>query len=158
MALLHGLPASARPMLEVAALLHDIGHAVNYQRHHKHTYYLIQNADLPGIADRQRELIARVARYHRRSAPEPTHAGMQDLNRNEAQLVRKLATILRVADSLDRSHHQPVKRAAVTLRDGVVNVKLGSKVPLDLELWDVAHESPLFRRVFGKRLDVQVKR
>ena len=158
MAELHGLPASARPMLEVAALLHDIGHAVNYQRHHKHTYYLIQNADLPGIADRQRELIARIARYHRRSAPEPTHALMQDLNRSEAQLVRKLATILRVADSLDRSHHQPVKRAQVTLRDGVVGVKLGARVPLDLELWDVAHEAPLFRRVFSKRLDLQVKR
>ena len=158
MAEVHALPASARPMLEVAALLHDIGHAVNYQRHHKHTYYLIQNADLPGIADRQRELIARVARYHRRSPPEPTHALMQDLNRTEAQLVRKLSTILRVADSLDRSHHQPVKRATVSLRDGVVSVKLGSRVALDLELWDVAHEAPLFRRVFGKRLDVQVKR
>ncbi|HJZ87554.1 MAG TPA: Ppx/GppA phosphatase family protein [Polyangia bacterium] len=158
MAPLHGLPASARELLEVAALLHDVGHAVSYQRHHKHAYYLIQNADLPGLADRQRELVARVARYHRRSPPDPAHIGMVGLSRSEIQLVRKLATILRIADSLDRSHHQPVKKAVVRLGRDVVAVRLRARVPLDLELWDVARESQLFRHVFGKRIDLTVAR
>jgi exopolyphosphatase/guanosine-5'-triphosphate,3'-diphosphate pyrophosphatase len=152
---LHGLLRSSRPLLESAALLHDIGHAVSYQRHHKHAYYLIQNADLPGIAERERELIARIARYHRRSAPELAHPGMQGLSRSEALLVRRLATLLRVADALDRSHHQAIRKLRVEQRGGSVFLRLGARVPLDLELWDVEREAALFRRVFGKPLEIR---
>jgi exopolyphosphatase/guanosine-5'-triphosphate,3'-diphosphate pyrophosphatase len=158
LAALHRLPAATRPLLEVAALLHDVGHAVHYQRHHKHTYYLLQNADLPGMADRERELAARIARYHRRSEPDIGHAGMMGLSPAEAHAVRKLATLLRVADSLDRSHHQPVRRLSVAQRDGAVVLRLSARVPLDLELWDVERESALFRRVFSRRLEITVGR
>ena len=67
LALLHNLPASARPLLEVSGLLHDVGNAVSYQKHHRHSYYLIVNAEIPGLRERERELVARIARYHRRS-------------------------------------------------------------------------------------------
>jgi exopolyphosphatase/guanosine-5'-triphosphate,3'-diphosphate pyrophosphatase len=152
---LHELPANARPLLEVAALLHDVGNAVSYQRHHRHTQYLIQNADIPGLADRERALVARIARYHRRSPPDLKHAGMEGLTSGEARTVRKLATLLRLADSLDRSHQQPVRQVTVQ-RGGTDHLvlRLGHRAPIDLELWDVAHELPLFRRVFGKRLVV----
>ena len=153
----HDLPARARGWLQVAALLHDVGHAIGYQRHHKHAAYLIQNADIPGLTEHERDLVARVARYHRRSPPELTHAGMAGLSDAEARLVRKLATILRVADSLDRSHHQPVTRLAARLRNGQCVVRLEPSAPLDLELWDVEHELGLFRRVFRRRLVVDVK-
>lgn len=155
---LHQLPAASRPYLEAAALLHDIGNAVSYERHHKHTYYLIRNADIPGLADREREMVARIARYHRRSAPDPAHSGMEGLSPDEARRVRKLATLLRVADSLDRSHHQPVRGLKAVTRGGRVLLTLLSRTPLDLELWDVEHELALFRRVFGQRLHVEVKR
>ncbi|MBU8895405.1 Ppx/GppA family phosphatase [Corallococcus sp. H22C18031201] len=156
LAALHQLPLSARPHLEAAALLHDIGNAVNYERHHKHTYYLIRNADIPGLADGEREVIARVARYHRRSPPDPRHSGMEGLTPAEVRTVRKLATLLRVADSLDRSHHQPIKALKASHgRDGVA-IHLTTRQPVDLELWNVEREVLPFRRVFGKRISFHV--
>jgi exopolyphosphatase/guanosine-5'-triphosphate,3'-diphosphate pyrophosphatase len=155
---LHKLPATARPLLEAAALLHDVGNAVSYQRHHKHTYYLVQNADIPGLADRQRELVARVARFHRGSAPDPSHPLMDGLSLSERQLVRKLSTILRIADSFDRSHHQPVHRLSARVKDGAVHVRLASRTAIDLELWDAQRESLHFRRMLGKRLVVAAMR
>ncbi len=154
LATLHQLPAAARPYLEVAALLHDIGHAVNYQKHHKHTQYLIQNSDLPGITEKERTIIALIARFHRRSKPDVGHELMQPLTPAEFRLVRKCATLLRVADSLDRSHHQPVKSftAQVKGRQVILNVK--ARASVDLEVWDLQHELDLFREVFGKSLQV----
>jgi exopolyphosphatase/guanosine-5'-triphosphate,3'-diphosphate pyrophosphatase len=158
LAALHQLPLSSRPYLETAALLHDIGNAVSYERHHKHTYYLIHNGDIPGLADHERELVARVARYHQRSPPELNHSGMEGLSTTEARLVRKLATLLRVANALDSSHHQPVKELrAINGRDAV-SLHFKSRQPVDLELWTVERETALFRRVFGKRLALHVGR
>jgi exopolyphosphatase/guanosine-5'-triphosphate,3'-diphosphate pyrophosphatase len=158
LAALHQLPLSTRPYLEVAALLHDIGLAVNYERHHKHTYYLIHHADIPGLAERERELVARVARYHRRSAPDVKHSGLEGLLPSEARTVRKLATLLRVANALDHSHQQAIKDLKATQgRDGVT-LHLRTKQPLDLELWNVERQIANFRSVFGKRLSLHVSR
>jgi exopolyphosphatase/guanosine-5'-triphosphate,3'-diphosphate pyrophosphatase len=154
---LHRLPSSVRPFLEAAALLHDMGHAISYRQHHKHTYYLLMNADLAGLADRERELVACIGRFHRRSAPEASHELLAALDAGERRTVRKLATLLRVADSLDRSHHQPVQKLQVRRSRQTVTLELRAKAPVDLELWDVAHEGALFRQVFGRRL-VVVKR
>ncbi len=156
MATIHRLPMATRPFLEAAALLHDAGNAVSYGKHHRHTQYLIENADIPGLADRERSLVARIARFHRRSPPELTHAAMEGLSLSEARTVRKLATLLRIADSLDRSHDQPVRALKVTPRPHELVLRLTSPKPLDLELWDVAHEAALFRRVFGRRLRWEV--
>jgi len=152
---LHALPLSVRPFLEAAALLHDVGNVVSYGKHHRHTQYLIENADIPGLADRERNLVARIARYHRRSPPELNHAGMEGLSSSEARLVRKLATLLRIADSLDRSHQQPLRRIRVSFGRREVSIRLGGRGPLDFELWDVAHETANFRRVFGRRLRLE---
>jgi exopolyphosphatase / guanosine-5'-triphosphate,3'-diphosphate pyrophosphatase len=152
---MHKLPAAARPYLEAAALLHDIGNAVNYQRHHRHTYYLIQHTDIPGITERERELIARIARYHRRSPPELHHAGMAGLSRAEANMVRKCATLLRLADSLDASHHQPISALSAAEHGRSVQLKLRSRSPIDLELWDAEREAELFRHVFARRVVFQ---
>jgi exopolyphosphatase / guanosine-5'-triphosphate,3'-diphosphate pyrophosphatase len=158
LAALHRLPAAARPLLEVAALLHDIGHAVSYQRHHKHTAYLIQNADIPGLTDRERFLAAMIARYHRRTPPEAGHWQLAEVTPGELTLVRKASTLLRIADSLDRSHHQPVKAVHASASRTAVNVRVVSKQPVDLELWDAQHETALFRSVFARRLDMVVTR
>jgi exopolyphosphatase/guanosine-5'-triphosphate,3'-diphosphate pyrophosphatase len=152
------LDAAARGYLEVAALLHDAGHAIGYQRHHKHAAYIIQHADIPGLTERERDLVARIARFHRRSEPALAHAGMEGLTRAEALLVRRLATMLRIADALDRSHHQPVRAVRAARRDGALVLGVSRSGPLDLELWDVAHDLRLFRRVFGKRLVVEPSR
>ena len=149
---LHRLPMAVRPYLEVASVLHDIGHAVSYQKHHRHTEYLIRNGDIPGLADRERDIAARIARYHRRSQPDLRHPGMEGLTPGEARFVRKLATILRVADALDRSHAQPISDLRAHVGNGRVALHLRTSGPADLEVWDVAHETQLFRRVFGVRL------
>ncbi|BDG03262.1 Ppx/GppA phosphatase family protein [Anaeromyxobacter oryzae] len=151
---LHGLPASARGILEAAALLHDVGHAVSPSRHHKHTYYLLLNADIPGFSDPERRLVALVARYHRRSAPERHREDLADLPAAEFRTVRRLVAILRIADALDRSHHQPVHDVRTASHAGGVRVVARVRGAVDLELWDVAREAPLFRSVFGRRIEV----
>ncbi len=154
----HRLPLSVRPFLEAAAFLHDLGNVVSYQKHHRHTQYLIENADIPGLADRERNIVARIARYHRRSTPELHHAGMERLSLTEARLVRKLATLLRIADSLDRSHQQPLRRIHVSSSAREVSIRIDARAPIDFELWDVARETTNFRRVFGRRLRLESSR
>lgn len=154
LARVHRLEPGARPLLEAAALLHDLGHAVSPNRHHKHTFYIVSNSDVPGFTDRERELVALVARYHRRSAPDRGRPDLDHLSTQALRTVRRLVAILRVADALDRSHHQPVAGVRLELRRGLVRVIARARGPLDLELWDVAREAPLFRQVFGRRLEV----
>jgi exopolyphosphatase / guanosine-5'-triphosphate,3'-diphosphate pyrophosphatase len=158
LAALHQLPVAVRPYLEVAALLHDVGNAVNYERHHKHTYYLVRNSELPGLGDAERDLVARIARYHRRSPPDPQHAGMQGLAPAEVRTVRKLATLLRVANSLDRGHHQLIKGLRAKVGREGVTLRLEARQPVDLELWSAEHEAAHFRRVFGKKLVLHLER
>jgi exopolyphosphatase/guanosine-5'-triphosphate,3'-diphosphate pyrophosphatase len=148
------LPLAVRPYLEVAAVLHDIGHSVSYQKHHRHTEYLVRNGDIPGLADRERDIVARIARFHRRSPPDLHHPAMEGLSPGEARYVRKLATLLRVADALDRSHAQPIGNLRADLIGGKVVLRLSTQGPADLELWDVGHEAQLFHRVFAAKLAV----
>ena len=155
---LHRLPPGARRLLEAAALLHDVGHSVSPHRHHRHTFYLVANADLPGFADRERELVALVARYHRRSAPSRDKADLKALSSADLRAVRALAALLRVADALDRSHQQLVRSLHLQLAGQVARLRLRAAGPVDLEAWDVRREAPLFRRVFGRRLDLVVPR
>lgn len=151
---MHQLPAASRPWLEAAALLHDVGHALNHQRHHKHTHYLILNADLPGLSDRERRLVACIARFHRRSPPEPAHEALEGLTATEIRIVRKASTLLRIADSLDATHNQPVVRLSARVSGRKVIVSLKTRTPIDLELWNVSHELGVFRDVFGKGLQI----
>ncbi len=158
LATLHQLPAAARPYLEAAALLHDIGHAVNVQKHHKHTHYLILNSDLPGLSDRERQLVALIARFHRRTRPEPQHELMAPLTPADYRLVRKCVVLLRVADSLDRSHQQPVREVVASVKGRVVQLGVRARRSAELELWDLQHEVDFFREVFGKPLQVALLR
>lgn len=158
LASVHGLPASARGLLEAAALLHDVGHAVSPQRHHKHTLYLVQNADMAGFSDQERQLVALVARYHRRTPPDRGRPDLDELSAAELKLVRRLVAMLRIADALDRSHHQEVVDLRAAARPGVVKVTARARGALDLELWDVEREAGWFRKAMGKRIEVVATR
>src|SRR5438552_7917025 len=105
---IHGLTDREREWLEYAAILHDTGVHISYERHHKHSYYLIKNGDLRGFEPDEIETVALLARYHRRAAPKRRQAGFGDLPRKRRRAVRTLAAILRLAESLDRSHAQSV--------------------------------------------------
>src|ERR1051325_2712325 len=105
---IHGLTDREREWLEYAAILHDVGVHISYEQHHKHSYYLIRNGDLRGFEPDEIETIALVARYHRQATPKRKHDGFSDLKRRIRRTVRTLAAILRLAESLDRSHAQTV--------------------------------------------------
>ena len=104
----HGLTDREREWLEFAALLHDIGSHISYERHHRHSYYLIRNGDLRGFDPDEIEVVALVARYHRRGTPKRSHEEYARLPSPLRKTVRTLASILRVAESLDRSHTQTI--------------------------------------------------
>jgi exopolyphosphatase/guanosine-5'-triphosphate,3'-diphosphate pyrophosphatase len=113
----HGLGDDSREVLEAASLLANVGLFVSHAGHHKHSYYVIRNSEmLTGFTDREIELIALVARYHRKSAPRKKHPEFAALDRTDQQRVRVLAGILRVAVGLDRNHGARVQSA--TAREG----------------------------------------
>jgi exopolyphosphatase/guanosine-5'-triphosphate,3'-diphosphate pyrophosphatase len=115
---------------------------------------LIRNGDIAGLTDRERELVALIARFHRRSPPDIHHVEMGPLAPGDRLMVRKLATVLRLADSLDRGHHQNVRSISARVARRAVRLTLRRRAPVDLEIWDAEHEAVLFRRVFGRRLEL----
>ncbi len=105
----HGMDEAAREYLEASALLANVGLFISHTKHHLHTYYVIRNSEhLTGFTDREIEIIALVARYHRKSAPKPEHAEFARLWPADQDLVRTLAALLRVAIGLDRSYERRV--------------------------------------------------
>ena len=105
----HQLTPRHELLLHLAAVLHDIGYVVGTRGHHKHSMYLIRNAELFGLSQEDALLVAVVARYHRRASPQPTHEGYSELDWEGRIAVAKMAGILRVADALDRSNRQRVR-------------------------------------------------
>ena len=106
----HGLTARHRLLLRVAALLHEVGSFVSNVAHHKHSYYLIANSEIYGLNRDDIEIVAHIARYHRRSGPKPSHLEYIALPRESRVVVAKLAAVLRVADAIARGRGRPLPR------------------------------------------------
>jgi exopolyphosphatase/guanosine-5'-triphosphate,3'-diphosphate pyrophosphatase len=151
---LHKLPPDAGKLLEAAAYLHDVGHYVSDTRHHKHSYYLVANSDMPGFTERERELIANLCRYHRKSPPVAPHTNYQTLTAEEKRSVLLLFPLLRIADALDRSHDQRVEEVACTVRNGQVLLQLGSNQDIDLEQWAAERAGETFRQIYDRPMSV----
>jgi len=148
----YALPASGRDILQAAALLHDIGYLINHEKHHKHAYHLIMHGDLRGFSSREIELIANVARYHRRAPPKKTHANFARLDRGERRLVRRLSGVLRVADGLDRAHGQVLQGVRCRVGDGWVRMLVRATRDPAIELEDAKRKATLFERAFHAEL------
>ena len=153
---LHQLTALEREWLEHAALLHDLGLSVAYARHHHHSHYLIRHGDLKGFTQDEVEVIALVARYHRKAPPDPSHEAFRSLDPWKKPVVEKLAALLRVADALDRTHRGLVTKTRVVLRGKKAHLTLGARSACDLELWALKKKGKLFERVFGTKLAARV--
>jgi exopolyphosphatase / guanosine-5'-triphosphate,3'-diphosphate pyrophosphatase len=136
-------------LLTVAALLHDIGLYVSERSHHKHSMYLINNSELFGLSRRDRLLVSLLARYHRRAGPKPTHEGFSLLNRNDRVVVAKLASILRVADALDRSYSQRIRDISCVREPGRFVIEVPNCTDLSLERLALRSKDSMFREVFG---------
>jgi exopolyphosphatase / guanosine-5'-triphosphate,3'-diphosphate pyrophosphatase len=152
----HGLTDREREWLEYASLMHDLGVHISYERHHRHSYYLIKNGDLRGFDPREIEVMALVARYHRRATPGRKHDGYGTLPGALRRTVRTLAALLRLAEGLDRSHSQPLTSVQVHDRGEDALVQLRASGDAELELWAASrHVAPL-EKLIGKPLRFEV--
>jgi exopolyphosphatase/guanosine-5'-triphosphate,3'-diphosphate pyrophosphatase len=149
---LHGLAPSDRDILYAAAILHGIGRFVAESSRHKHTAYLIRNSPLRGWRDDERELIAQVARYYRKSMPKPTHPEWAALGVPDRRRVEVLASLLRIADGLDVRELGVVMDIAVARENGRFSVIAQAEADVSGELAAAMFKADLFERTFGVRV------
>lgn len=152
-----GCQPDERQILADAALLHDIGYHINYEKHHKHSYHLVQHAELLGITPADQIIVANIARYHRGASPKKRHENFVSLDSALRAKVVRLSAILRVADGFDRGHAGAVESVRVrwtrrALRlTAIPNPKA---VGIRLELWGAARKSKLLSRVADARVEI----
>ena len=141
-----------RLYLEVAALLHDIGLFVSSRSHHKHSQYLIAASEIFGLRRHELELIANIARYHRRALPQRSHVPFVSLDRDERMIVSKLAAILRVANALDKDHSQGILELKVGREGDQITLTAPSGADLPMGRSALAARSDFFVEIFGKKI------
>lgn len=155
---IYGLSDESREYLEAAAYLHDIGYHISHSDHHKHSYYLIRHSEMLGFNEKEIEIIANIARYHRKSHPKSKHDNYNSLDPAGKSIVKKLSGILRIGDALDRSHKNVVRELGFEISEGNFIIKLKS-VNSDpyLEIWGVSVRKALFEESFNLNLVVKIE-
>lgn len=151
----HGLGTRHRLLLRVAGLLHEIGSFVSNAAHHKHSYYLIANSEIFGLNRDDTEIVAHVARYHRRSAPKPSHLEYIALPRESRLVVNKLAAILRVADALARTRGRKLPALRWERRGDEFVICAPGGGELILERRSLAAKGDMFEDIFGMTLRLE---
>ena len=147
-----GCEPSERETLADAALLHDVGYHISYDRHHKHSYHLIVHAELLGTTPDEQIVVANIARYHRGGAPKKKHRNFSSLDAPLRDRIERLSAILRVADGLDRGHIGAVRDVKVRWMKRALRI---TPVPargansLRLELWGAHRKSGLLAKLAG---------
>lgn len=149
------LEESDRELLEYAALMHDIGYYISHKSHHKHALYIIRNSDLRGFREEEIEIMANIARYHRRSTPKSRHPHFEALSEELKKKVTQLSAILRVADGLDRSHYQNVRVLHAELSKKKLYLKIETEADPQLEIWGAKRKSQLLQEVTGKKIVIE---
>jgi len=150
---LHGYGEWERELLGYAATLHDIGVAVGYYDHHKHGAYLIANSALQGFNHREIVLLALLVRYHRKG--DVVVDEYRDiLQPSDGERTARLAALLRIAEYLERSKSQVIQGLHVELGD-IVRVITRSIGDATVEIWDANRRSGLFRKAFGKEVEIE---
>ncbi|MBN2145720.1 MAG: HD domain-containing protein [Candidatus Aureabacteria bacterium] len=145
----HGLGKHHELILTIAALLHDIGMFVSNSSHHKHSMYLILNSDLFGLDTTDIQLIALIARYHRKALPDIKHEEYAKLNYENQIIVSKLASLLRIADALDCSHNQRLSRLGIDLENNQLIITTDRTDDISLEEFTLKKKANLFEQVYG---------
>jgi exopolyphosphatase / guanosine-5'-triphosphate,3'-diphosphate pyrophosphatase len=145
--------ADERELLWASAVLHDVGTAIDYDDHHKHSRYLILNAGLPGFTPRETALIAQTARYHRKGRPILGEFAPLARKGDDALLAR-CAAVLRVVEQLERARDQTVRRAEPVVEDGRIELRLESDADVTVSRWGAQQQADVFELAFGRELSV----
>jgi exopolyphosphatase/guanosine-5'-triphosphate,3'-diphosphate pyrophosphatase len=148
----HGLGDRERLLLEVAALLHDVGIYVNLRGHHKHAQYILSVSEVFGLSREDLLVVSNAARYHRRALPQKSHLPYMALDREKRLTVRKLAALLRVSNALDADHLQKVTDVRVVKEEDGFVLEVEGAGDLTMERLAATSRSDLFVDVFGRRL------
>ncbi|MEX0608142.1 MAG: Ppx/GppA phosphatase family protein [Balneolaceae bacterium] len=149
------LSKNDRELLEFASYLHDIGYYISHSAHHKHALYIIRNSELRGFKEEEIEIMANVARYHRRSTPKKRHGEYWKMSPEIRRRIKKLSGILRVADGLDRSHYQNVKQLDVFLGEQELKLNIRTEGEPYLEIWGAMRKSTLLQEVTGRKVKIE---
>jgi exopolyphosphatase/guanosine-5'-triphosphate,3'-diphosphate pyrophosphatase len=150
----HGMGDRSRSLLQVSALLHDIGHSIHRESHHKIGEFLVRNADIPGLSGADRDVVSCVVRYHSESGPNADHKVYASLAPEKRREVRGLVALLRIADRLDSDHRQSVSRVLARITPRGVSLELKMQRASDLILWSVEGGIGLFEEEFGVKVAV----
>jgi exopolyphosphatase/guanosine-5'-triphosphate,3'-diphosphate pyrophosphatase len=148
----HGMNRRHRIMLETAAILHDVGTYIKSSGHQKHGQYIVTNSEIFGLHQDELEVIANVINYHRGDPPSQSDIAYITLQREERILVLKMASILRVADALDRGHSQQIKKVTVERRMETVVLHVDKAFDLSLEMMGLEEKGGMFQDVFGYKV------
>lgn len=148
---LHGLSGRDRLLLQVASILHDIGKFVNLRRHYFYSYRLILSSDIIGFSEREKELVANIAHYHSKGTPSNLDANFASLDREEKVKVAKLASMIRLADSIDRSHKQKAGECNIRLHGDNLEITVRPIDDFSLEQWTFNDKADFFEHVHGVR-------
>jgi exopolyphosphatase / guanosine-5'-triphosphate,3'-diphosphate pyrophosphatase len=148
---LHPCDPIERDLLWSAAMLHDIGTAVDYDDHHKHSRYLILSAGLPGFTPRETGLVGQLARYHRKGSP-----GLGEFaplaEDGDEDLVARGSAVLRLAEQLERPRDQTVEGLAVEVDDDRVSLRLRHSQDVTVARWAAERQRDVFKRALGREL------
>ncbi|MCS6873203.1 MAG: Ppx/GppA family phosphatase [Pyrinomonadaceae bacterium] len=151
------LKRSERTLLSAAALLHNIGYYISHDSHHKHTLYLIKHSEIIGFSEKEKLIIANIARYHRGKLPQEKHPDFMILNEQEKQLVWKLGGILRLANALDRSYENRIKDILVSCERKKITIQLISDEDCSLEIQMANQRKDMFEKAFNCKLVITTK-
>jgi exopolyphosphatase/guanosine-5'-triphosphate,3'-diphosphate pyrophosphatase len=151
----HRLGPRERLLLQVAAILHEAGGYVAMPAHHKHSYYLIRYSEVFGLTPREMNLVAHIARYHRRSVPKPSHMEYMSLPREQRVVVSKLAAILRAADAVSRGQVRNAQLLRFDRQEDELIIVVPGVKNLILERKAIAGKGDLFEDIYGMRIRLE---
>ncbi|WP_035606445.1 HD domain-containing protein [Haloferula sp. BvORR071] len=146
---LHRMSKHDAMLLQVAAILHEVGTFVSPRAHHKHSEYIILNSEIFGLDRRDINMVAMISRYHRHSGPRIDHPNYHDLDTVDRIRVAKLSSLLRVADALERTHEQRVADILVRRDERRLRLGLPGVTDAAVERLAMASKGDLFEQVFG---------
>jgi exopolyphosphatase/guanosine-5'-triphosphate,3'-diphosphate pyrophosphatase len=155
---LHQLTSETGKLLEAAAYLHNTGHFISDTGHHKHSQYVVMNSDLPGFTAPERQLIAMLCRYHRKSMPASRHVAFETMPAERKRVLQLLTPLLRIAVALESSNEQKVQTVDIQLSPAAVSLTIPPGADTDLEMWAADRAGDSFRQIYGLPLSVTKSR